>query len=1461
MNGSRSQGCSEGSCAITGGTDSGINRFHRLKSLDTRGLIQHVHIDSGNQKNIIMGVTASVGSFINKSVELSSPAHLFLLSPGGIHLGAGAGFFNTPKLTLSTANQLRFAGGVFDVNTSTTEQLAPLGGSPLPGSDGLLNSAARHGSGELQGAGIHLDGIDIQIAEDLLVDSPGGLVKVSNSQIYVGDDTGIGGRLTLSGEQINVYDRSHLTASGPEGGGSIQIGGSWQNSNKSVRQAIKTMLESGSSLDASSDHRGNGGEVVVWTDIWNPGSSTSANGRIRALPGVDGVGGRVETSGYQLNLTDIDVEVSSAASSGGDWLIDPYSYLIRATEAAAIKSYLEQVDGLGAPLNQNLTISVANDEAAYGSGGSDDPSGNIRIQSDITAGGRGLLTLDACSMTSGTCANSGGVIIAANVTRTSGGGLKLMAGSGITGSGNIQLNAVAGVDPDLTIEQYGNTSYSGEISVPGELTKLGSGSLQLTATTQTGIGPGQISVNAGHLELGYTNASLLQIASGASVEFNNSIKSRPVPVFVNPAGQSGGTVTLPASTTSYVVTSTPAANAEFSGSIVGPSTATIQKNGAFDYLLSGDNSGFSGTMYVSSGSITAAHSKALGSTSATTLLSSSGKLNLSGGVDIASGVSLSNGKLYSISGDNTISQTISNDGGSIYVTAGSLVIQKEAGSASYSVSPSSGSKSLSVNASSGTSLTFSDGLDLGSSGSLSVFGGGEVIVSSASIMNGADLWGATLTSSAANALGASGELWFRGGTLKLKTSVTDYSSRLKSADTSSGYKINAATDLVLSGVLSGTDVPFVKTGLGKVSLSAANTFTGDLVVNQGDVEILAGGSLSPSVDVLINDPGRLLISESKALGSISGSGDIVLSNSSSLTLGSNSTNTVYSGEISGTGHIIKTGSGTLDLQSSQAWSGSLRSSQGGITLSNDADLPSTISLIVDSPGTFSLNTGRTLSLGSLSGDGSVSLATRMDVLKVGSDNSSTTYAGSITGMGTLEKIGSGTLELLGSNTFGMNSPVITISGGVLKVSADSSLGSAQGDQSILIKNGSTLMFSAGFTLDGTRGIEFGSGGGNLSVVNAGDTLTIPSALTGSGALSKTGPGTISLTNTNTTYSGSITVTAGTLNGVTPSSLSVSCAGGSSNLCVTTQSAPSQSSSGSSSSSSTPVIESDPVEESTSTTEEQVTPIDDSSGVDSVTDASTSTESSSTSSQDEANQVLSTISSQAPVEEVLAAPTLNETPGFSVTSTAVGLSDSLDTTSVQTSETSSSTAQSSQAATSTVETSEVSTNQVIASGGDATVQGVEVSLGESFALAGEADTPTSEPESGVASERTSSPASSSDGDPGESSTDRAESSAASTESDSDAASDASPDDAGSPDAAGSDTTIDQARPTTQTTARVQAQTIPDAEVAPRLADADAATTTQAVTTLNLPDLSGRKAPSVSEMQSSLRSIRASVQARP
>ena len=218
INGVRGGRCSKGLCRIDGGSKSGGNVFHRLSEFDTRGEIRGVTIKSDGARNLVLGVTASDGSFIDKKISLSSPAHLFLLSPGGIQLMPGASFVQIPQLTLSTASQLRFDGGVFDVFNTKANGVGALNGDPLPGSLGLLP-----GSLGDERPWIRMEGVSIDVDEALLVDAPGGRIDLDNTRLSVSNPNGDGGTLTLTADLIRVGAGTELLATGSRDGGLVQV--------------------------------------------------------------------------------------------------------------------------------------------------------------------------------------------------------------------------------------------------------------------------------------------------------------------------------------------------------------------------------------------------------------------------------------------------------------------------------------------------------------------------------------------------------------------------------------------------------------------------------------------------------------------------------------------------------------------------------------------------------------------------------------------------------------------------------------------------------------------------------------------------------------------------------------------------------------------------------------------------------------------------------------------------------------------------------------------------------------------------------------------------------------------------------------------------------------------------------------------------------------------------------------
>ncbi len=196
--------------------------------------------------------------------------------------------------------------------------------------------------------------------------APGGLIILSaraadtlqGSVVNSGDISASilvskGGRILLEGDDITLQSGSSLVATGATGGGEVLVGGDWQGSGD-MHQATTVTMEAGASIDASATQNGDGGKVVLWSDIRNPGSLTSVHGNISARGGANGGnGGQIETSGAHL---DIEGALSSAAAphgQGGEWLLDPYDWTIDTQNAAIITTALN--DGTNVTITTTYT--------------------------------------------------------------------------------------------------------------------------------------------------------------------------------------------------------------------------------------------------------------------------------------------------------------------------------------------------------------------------------------------------------------------------------------------------------------------------------------------------------------------------------------------------------------------------------------------------------------------------------------------------------------------------------------------------------------------------------------------------------------------------------------------------------------------------------------------------------------------------------------------------------------------------------------------------------------------------------------------------------------------------------------------------------------------------------------------------------------------------------------------------
>ncbi|MCP1171756.1 autotransporter outer membrane beta-barrel domain-containing protein [Ralstonia chuxiongensis] len=207
---------------------------------------------------------------------------------------------------------------------------------------------------------------------------------------------------------------------------------------------------------------------------------------------------------------------------------------------------------------------------------------------------------------------------------------------------------------------------------------------------------------------------------------------------------------------------------------------------------------------------------------------------------------------------------------------------------------------------------------------------------------------------------------------------------------------------------------------------------------------------------------------------------------------------------------------TLQKQDSGTWTLSKTLASMGVT---NAEVQQGTLILQGNNGTYT-GTMQVDAGGTLQGDAlSVTKAVTNNGLVRFQQDADGSYAGQIVGAGALEKTGTGTLTLGAGNTY---SGGTTITQGTLAIGADSALGGATG---ALTFNGGTLQLTGNVDVAATRAIDITNANGTIDT--QGFTSTVSQGISGVGALTKAGGGTLVLAGDNT-YQGGTTVAAGTL---------------------------------------------------------------------------------------------------------------------------------------------------------------------------------------------------------------------------------------------------------------------------------------------------------------------------------------------
>ena len=896
-----------------------------------------------------------------------------------------------------------------------------------------------------------------------------------------------GGKIYLEGDDITLASTSKLEAKGALGGGTVLVGGDWQGSGE-MRQATKVTMEAGATIDASATDKGDGGKVVLWSDIHHADSQTMVHGSIKAEAGPNGGdGGKVETSGHYLNVDDIQVSTQSKNSATGEWLLDPWDITIASSGA------------VGTTWNPTGTTTKT-----YTSGAS-----STILDTSITGA---LNTSNVVVSTGGSAGDgngSGNITVATDLSWSSAYKLTFTALGGVSGTGNISMTGAAGAG--LIFNQVGNSTYSGNISgANATLTKQGTGTLSLTGNNSYG---GGTTLTAGVLNLGSANA----ISNIGTISFGGGTlqhSTNNTTDYSNRFGATGQVYNIDTNGNDITLVSALGA-----GSLTKLGSGTLTLTGSDTNINAITISG--GSLQVGNGGTTGALRSSSSLTVATT---SNTALIFNHSDDLSFGsltINGAGGLTQAGSGALNFTANTASYGGPTYVKAGTLNFGTSGGGGRLIVDSGATFKytgPISVGSLSGAGTVYG----VSSTGSVGLTVGGDNTNSEFSgVFMGGASGGPSITKTGTGTFIYTGSLSgsFYGistansstGTLQIGNGGVnqgDLGSTSLGVSFGSTVIINRSDDVSIAGLTgsasgSGT---FVVNTPGTVTLTRTGSFAGTVLLNSGTL------SLSPST---LASTGTLYQgSGAPSLAFKFAGGTLKYSANDTYDYSVNFSN------VAGQNYLIDTNGQTVTFAKA------LTSSGGSLTKLDSAATPGTLIL----KGANTYNGTTTISAGALEvGDsilgtpGTLGAGTAPVVnngtLKI---NSSYAYAltNSISGSGNLIQAGSGTTTVSGTNSFIGG---IKINAGTLILGSTNALGNL----GAISFGGGTLQYATGFTTDYSN--RFDTSNGQAYRINTnGQDITFASALGGVGSsLSKLGLGTLTL-NGDDTYSGVTTLSTGTL---------------------------------------------------------------------------------------------------------------------------------------------------------------------------------------------------------------------------------------------------------------------------------------------------------------------------------------------
>ena len=562
-------------------------------------------------------------------------------------------------------------------------------------------------------------------------------------------------------------------------------------------------------------------------------------------------------------------------------------------------------------------------------------SDSISGSGAVTKAGAGTLTLSAANTYTGLTTIVGGTLaygtnntLGTGGVAVNGGVLNLSTFSDSVGTVTLTSGTIAGTgtltsSSGFTMEGTGlaSASLAGAVG----LTKSGNGTLTLSANNGY---TGRTQVNGGVLAVNNTNA----LAGTGTISFG------------------GGSLQYSASNTrdysakilnsgSAIAIDTNGQNVTFATGLGSSNTGGLTKSGAGTLTLTASN-GYTGGTTISSGTLQVGNGGTTGSidgnvvNNAMLTFNRSDALTYSGEISGSGGLRKLGSTTLTLSGSNgytgvtniatgflVLNNTNALAGtGTISFTGGGTLRYSASNTVDYSAKILSNGIQIKIDTN-GQNVTFASGLAASNTGGLRKSGGGTLTLSASNGYTGDTVVsGGTLALNNTNALAGSGTIAFGGGTLQYSASNTvDYSAKILNAFNSAiSIDTNSQNVTFASGLGSSNTGGLTKTGLGTLTLTASNGYTGTTLVN-GGVLALGNANALARTGTLSFGGGSLQYSASNTVDYSSK----ILSSGSAISIDTNGQNVTFATGLaaSNTGGLTKTGNGILTLSGSSSYTG------------------------------------------------------------------------------------------------------------------------------------------------------------------------------------------------------------------------------------------------------------------------------------------------------------------------------------------------------------------------------------------------------------------------------------------------------------------------------------------------------------------------------------------------------------